>query len=513
VYTTDTDLRYTWVYNPHPAFKPEDVLGRRDDQLLTPEQAEPLIALKRDALESGVGRREEFAVVVDGQLHVYDLTVEPLRDSDGAVVGLTAAAMDITEHKRAEAALRESEARLQLALRASKGGAWDWDITRNVASVSDSYRDLYGLRPDQAVDFNVWLSIVHPEDRERCRLYCEQYFQSGTDFTLDFRIVHPQLGERWLAGYGWLERNSAGQTTRFVGINLDITERKQAEERLNAALAQRTEEVQRAERHLATAQRMAAVGTMAAGLAHDMSNVLMPLSARLDALLDHAGGGGVDGATHDHLTAIQGLMEHLRDMAKNLSLFARDPQKEGIIGKTNLYEWRKNSWRFIEASVRGPGSRKGGAGFDLDCDVPKALPPVAIAPHRLTQVVQNLIHNARDAVLARGSSSEGGASHYRGKITLKARHDISANTVVLSVNDNGIGMDEETKRRCIEPFFTTRDRATVGAPAGSGTGLGLALVQQIVEHCGGTTNIESAPNPPDQGTTITITLPAVNALA
>ena len=293
VYTTDTDLRYTWVYNPHPAFKPEDVLGRRDDQLLTPEQAEPLIALKRDALESGVGRREEFAVVVDGQLHVYDLTVEPLRDSDGAVVGLTAAAMDITEHKRAEAALRESEARLQLALRASKGGAWDWDITRNVASVSDSYRDLYGLRPDQAVDFNVWLSIVHPEDRERCRLYCEQYFQSGTDFTLDFRIVHPQLGERWLAGYGWLERTSAGQTTRFVGINLDITERKQAEERLNAALAQRTEEVQRAERHLATAQRMAAVGTMAAGLAHDMSNVLMPLSARLDALLDHAGGGAL----------------------------------------------------------------------------------------------------------------------------------------------------------------------------------------------------------------------------
>ena len=106
VYTTDHDLRYTWVQNPHPAFTPADLLGRRDDELLPPEQAAPLTAIKLDVLNSGVGRRTEFSVDINGERASYDLTVEPLRDGTGKVVGVTVAAMEISERKKIEDELR-----------------------------------------------------------------------------------------------------------------------------------------------------------------------------------------------------------------------------------------------------------------------------------------------------------------------------------------------------------------------------------------------------------------------
>jgi len=111
VYTADHDLRYTWVQNPHPNFDPAQILGRRDDELFSPEAAGPLIRLKQDVLESGVGRRSEFAVDIGGTLHHYDLTVVPLHGADGGVEGVTVAAMDITARKQVEDVLRHADRR------------------------------------------------------------------------------------------------------------------------------------------------------------------------------------------------------------------------------------------------------------------------------------------------------------------------------------------------------------------------------------------------------------------
>ena len=112
VFNTDAALRYTWVHNPHPAFSAADILGRRDDELISAEQAAPLTAIKQGVLNSGVGGRGEFAVDVNGERFVYDLTVEPLRDERQNVVGVTVAAMDITERKKTEDDLRRLGAEL-----------------------------------------------------------------------------------------------------------------------------------------------------------------------------------------------------------------------------------------------------------------------------------------------------------------------------------------------------------------------------------------------------------------
>ena len=111
VYTTDNDLRYTWIRNPHPDFDPAQIVGRRDDEIVSPEAAEPLIRLKQDVLDTGVGRRSEFAIDIDGTRVHYDLIVVPLHGADGGIEGVTVAAMDITDRKLAEESLRDADRR------------------------------------------------------------------------------------------------------------------------------------------------------------------------------------------------------------------------------------------------------------------------------------------------------------------------------------------------------------------------------------------------------------------
>ncbi len=111
VYTTDHDLRYTWIRNPHPAFDPADVLGRLDEELLSPQHAGPLVRLKRQVFESGVGRRSEITLEIEGRQCHYDLTVEPLRGADGGIEGVVVAAVEITDRKLIEESLRDADRR------------------------------------------------------------------------------------------------------------------------------------------------------------------------------------------------------------------------------------------------------------------------------------------------------------------------------------------------------------------------------------------------------------------
>jgi len=106
VFTMDDQLRYTWIHNEHATFDTQCVIGRRDDELLPPDEAQALTKIKQSVLTSGVGLRTEHAMSVAGSRRIYDLKIDPMHDADGAIVGLRAAAVDVTERKRLEEALR-----------------------------------------------------------------------------------------------------------------------------------------------------------------------------------------------------------------------------------------------------------------------------------------------------------------------------------------------------------------------------------------------------------------------
>lgn len=113
VFNQDTELRYTWIYNPPPHFKSETILGKTDADLFSPEEAAQLTKIKRKVLQTGTGARQEVQTTIDGRSHIYDLFVEPLRDATGKIIGVTCTTLDITDRKRTEEALQNARTELE----------------------------------------------------------------------------------------------------------------------------------------------------------------------------------------------------------------------------------------------------------------------------------------------------------------------------------------------------------------------------------------------------------------
>jgi PAS domain S-box-containing protein len=183
----------------------------------------------------------------------------PLRDGTGAVYAVCGIATDVTALKRAEAAVRESEQRLRLGLRAGRTGTWDWDIVANRVVWSEQVYEFHGLRPDEfggtGEDF---AKLVHPEDRERVWSLVQAALHEGKPYEVEFRTVRPTGEVRWLSTTGQVTRDGGGRPVRMMGALIDSTDRKNAE-----AERERLLDAERAAR--AEAETLAEVGRLVNG--------------------------------------------------------------------------------------------------------------------------------------------------------------------------------------------------------------------------------------------------------
>ena len=141
---------------------------------------------------------------------------------------------DAVGRARAEAALREREQRLRLALEASDGGSWTWDAGSNQLDWDDGFRKRYGFPPEQPPTHDAWISRVHEEDRERILGSLDEVLQGKNSWDNTFRIVLPDGKVSWIQSLGRADRGADGRPTRLTGLDLDVTERRRAEEALRA---------------------------------------------------------------------------------------------------------------------------------------------------------------------------------------------------------------------------------------------------------------------------------------
>jgi signal transduction histidine kinase len=250
-----------------------------------------------------------------------------------------------------------------------------------------------------------------------------------------------------------------------VAVFAELFRKTKQLEAVNAELKERVAELDRSNERLRFADRMATIGTLAAGLGHDMGNLLLPVRLRLDTLE----ACDLPPAAREDVAAIRKGTEYLKRLAANLRLLSLDSQETTDAEcATCLSDW----WQETEGMIRNGVPRS----VSLSSTIPADLPHARIDKSVLTQIAFNLVQNAGDALKGRAD----------GRVVVAARTTPAGDGLWLSVTDNGPGLEEEAKRRCLEPFFTTKTR-------GVSTGLGLALVAGLVKRAQGALHIESEP--------------------
>jgi two-component system cell cycle sensor histidine kinase/response regulator CckA len=422
------------------------------------------------------GERVEFSeterVTKDGRRVYIALSVSPIHDAQGRVIGASSIKRDVTERKRAREALAQSRERLQLALEAARMGTWRWEVQSNALSWDEGLNQLYGLEPDESVTcYEEFIERVHEDDRTLVHQAVEKAISGLGALDYEFRIVLPDGRVRWLADLGRVVRDASGKALYLTGVCLDMTERKQVEERLRQA------------------QRMESIGQLAGGIAHEANNMMSVVLGCADYVLQRT---DLSEPVRQDVDQIWRAAKRTAGITQQLLAFSRrqvmQPQQLDLNATVRSLE---------PILTRALGENRG-----VRMHLSPTLSGVRADPGQLEQVLINLTLNARDAM------QEGGRLTIETmNVTLDEAYAAAkpvetlkpGEYVALVVTDTGHGMDRATLGRIFEPFFTTKG-------VGQGTGLGLSTVYGIVKQSGGFIWVYSEPG---LGSTFKLYFPVV----
>jgi PAS domain S-box-containing protein len=378
------------------------------------------------------------------------------------IAGIIANVRDVTDRRRAEDLLRESQQRFALAVDGAKDGIWDWNVQTDEFYASPRMREILEIGNTRARTVDLFGERVHPEDLEHLRSGWRRH-QRGTDthYEVEYRLRAADGTYRWLLARGATVRNLEGTPYRMVGSLTDITARKRAEE--DARLRQA---------ELAHVLRVSAMSDMAAGLAHELNQ---PLAAIVNYARGCSRRLAETGAAPDLLEALDRIAtEALRagEVVRGLKrVIRKEPPRDSQI---DLNEVARDAVALVRAEA---AEREIALRLELEADLPR----LNADRIQIEQVILNLLRNAADAI-----------SQRPGRVCL--RTELSNGRAVVSISDTGDGIPIELRERVFAPFFTTKT---------SGLGMGLSISRTIIEAHGGRLWADANA---DSGTTFSFTL-------
>ena len=450
----------------------------------------------------------EFRTGTAGEQRVMHALGKRIASADTGTLRMLVTLQDVTARRQAQEALRRSQERFQLAARATKDLIWDWDLASGAMWRSESFWQHFGysdrnLAPGQPE----WLQLLHPDDGRRVwNQFQTTLLQCADSFAAEYRFRRADGSYAILLDRAYIVYNSLGQPARAIGAVTDVSERRQLEDQLRQA------------------QKLEAIGQLAAGMAHEINTPIQYVSDNAKFLKDcyptiqqllclaqqehqQATSGHVSPETLarlDHCLKDADLPYLLAEIPRAL-----DQSLEGVHRVSKIVRAMKdfshpgsedkcafdlnraiattitvarNEWKYVA---------------ELETDLDPNLPLVLGVTGRLNQVILNLLINAAHAI----KPVVGDGSQNKGKILVTTRHD--RKWVEFSVRDTGTGIPEKIRRRIFEPFFTTK-------PIGLGTGQGLALAHSvIVQEHGGRIWFDSEVG---KGTVFFVQLPQATAL-
>ena len=448
--------------------------GGWDDilQLLHPEDREAVrIALSAafsDEKHGGTYEIETRFANPGEEMRWFHVKGRLLRDEKGRPRRMVGVVMDVTARKQVELALLASEGRLRKAQALAHLGTYEAHILGDGANdfwSEETFRIL-GRDPakgpvplDRIVE-----ELVLPADRAVVTETIRAATEEGTPWDLQFTMLRPDGSGRRVRSVGEpLGTEAGGAAVKLVGTMLDITEVRELEDQV------------------VQLQKLEAVGRLAGGVAHDFNNLLTVIATYCDLALARI---EPDNPVHEMVRAIRGSGRRAALLTRQLLAFSRRTVVSPVV--LDLNELLLDREELLRKVI--------GEDIELSLQLDPDPCPISADPTQLEQVLMNLALNARDAMPAGG------------KVQLATRNVAglprgAGAHVLLTVEDNGIGMPEETRARVFEPFFTTKE-------VGRGSGLGLPVVFGIVQQSGGHIELESEPG---RGAKFRIFLPRSDA--
>jgi PAS domain S-box-containing protein len=364
---------------------------------------------------------------------------------------------DLTVEQEALDRLRESEERFRLLAARAPVGIFHTDASGDVTYVNEELAAMCGLSREEAIPR--WRDVLHPEDAERVLDGLARAREGTSGFRTEHRFLAPDGRVTWVYGASQWLRDAAGEPTGAIGVTVDISD----QQRLQARLAE--------------SERLAALGTLAAGTAHALNSPLAAVLTDSRFARDEAERIGAGPELLEALDDAIAAARRAASIVKNVQTFARGAEAAGLVDPA---EAASAAADLLAHDLRHR------ARFERSL---AAVPLVRADRNEIVQIVQNLLMNALEALppgtpgehairLATGTTPDGAA--------------------VIEVQDDGVGVPAELRPRIFDPFFTTRaDRG--------GTGLGLSVVHGVASAAGGRVEVESTEG---RGATFRVVLPA-----
>jgi PAS domain S-box-containing protein len=432
----------------------------------------------------GLGQPPTFCpharTLADGQEHVTEVHEEhlggdflvsttPLLDPQGKRIGSVHVARDITDRKRTEEALRESEERFRSLAEGLPELVWVSDADGKATYLNPQYREYAGTELGTVEER---LQLIHPEDLARANELWSEAIRNGSDYEDEYRLRRHDGQYRWFLTRCVLKRTQSGEIDGWIGTSTDIHDQKQAEEVLEQRVQERTAELQASQEALIQAERLTIAGKLAASLAHEINNPLQSVMGCLE-LSAEALKSGQDPSTyleiaHREVHRTVRIVSQLRSLGRPIQKGRKEPTDlNSLMSDVLLLNKKQLDTNNIKVL------------WEPDT----GLPLVAVTADPMRQVFLNLVINATDAM------PEGG------QLRLRTERTRSKNGVRVVFADTGTGIPPDMLPHIFEAFYSTKSE---------GLGMGLFVCQGIVEQHGGRIEVESEP---DAGTTFTVWLP------
>jgi two-component system, cell cycle sensor histidine kinase and response regulator CckA len=451
----------------------EDVIGKNSLELNIwddPKDRERLVAtLERQGV---VENMEAGFRGKDGRIRIGLMSACVYRiNQEDVILSIT---RDITELKRAETALRESEELYRTLVSLSPDAISVVDMNGSLIFASPKGTQMFGDAPDGEFLGRSIFSWVAPEDHKKASANIQRLIREGTLAGAEYTLIKND-GTRFIGEVNAAVIHSPdGSPMSMIVITRDVTERKQEQE-----------EKEKLEAQLFQAQKMESVGRLAGGVAHDFNNMLGVIIGRAEMALNE---GVSTDELHNNLKEILNAGLRSADLTRQLLAFAR---KQTAVPKIlDMNDTISGMLKMLRRLI--------GEDIDLFWAPELDLWKVKIDPSQVDQILANLVVNARDAISGVGAITMRTENIViDDSVRAETPEFIPGKYVLLTVSDNGTGMSKEVRENIFEPFFTTKE-------LGKGTGLGLSTVYGIVKQNDGFIYVVSEPG---KGTTFKIYMP------